>query len=161
MDIHITDSYKRDAASWVSFLKDFKSRASYMKAVDEFAAFHTAKSHSSSEDHYSIDCLNATIIEYFDHLHDLPHPKKEEQKKFCSTTLRSEYAKLKKFFLHTGRGDLDTTVPIITSNINKWDKAHTVTKAKVLTKEQLSKFVIVIKHLYVLFFLFLFLLNFL
>jgi len=33
MDIHITDSYKRDAASWVSFLKDFKSRASYIKAV--------------------------------------------------------------------------------------------------------------------------------
>jgi hypothetical protein len=44
-----------------------------------------------------------------------------------------------KFWLHTGRDDLKMQAPIIEDNISKWEKSHSVKKAKSFTKEQLGK----------------------
>jgi hypothetical protein len=73
------------------------------------------------------------MVAYFQELHDA---------QYAPTTLRSRFSCLKNFFLHTGRGNLSTSVPIIESNLQKWDKTHAIKQARVFRKEDYGKYCI-------------------
>jgi hypothetical protein len=81
------------------------------------------------------ESLCDSLVDYYQELHDAG---------FAPTTLRSRYSITKKFFLHTGRGDLSVKTPIIESNLNKWDKAHTIKQARVFEKCNLGKILLLL-----------------
>jgi hypothetical protein len=106
------------------FLKDFKSAPRYSQVIFEFLLFHEWQEECDEES------LRKSLIAYMQELHDAGK---------APTTLRSRYSIAKKFWLHTGRGDLNILTPIIESNLKKWDKDHTIKQAKVFTKAELGK----------------------
>lgn len=61
---------------------------------------------------------------------------------YAPTTLRGRFSALKKFWLHTARGDLSMEATLIESNLGKWDKMHTIKQACVFTKENFGKCVV-------------------
>jgi len=141
MEVVFEDIWGLNAASWISFLKDFKSGSKYLEQAKLFLHYHIGQTCSSTEDKTSRESMHASVISYFDYLHDLKSEKKgkEHEARFAPTTLRSTFAMLKRFFLHTGRGQLEVDVPIIESNLSKWDKKHTVKQAKTFSKAQMGK----------------------
>lgn len=78
------------------------------------------------------DSLEEKLVKYFNN--------KYEEEDTAPTSLRSWLSIFTKFWLHTGRGDLKTKLPIIEANLNKWEKEHKVKKAKTFTKEDLITF---------------------
>jgi len=83
------------------FLKGFDSAKQYVKQVEMFLDYPETNA-----------SMHESLNEYFDHMHEqVSILKKDEGKnkpRFASTTMRSIFAMLKKFFLHTGRGNLET-----------------------------------------------------
>jgi hypothetical protein len=113
-------------ASWVSFLTGFTSEKVYRKNVNDFLLFHENEQPSSND-------LGMSLIIYFQKLYDSVNYK--------ATSLRSFYSVFKKFWLHSGRGDLKAMLPIIESNIDKWTKvAEPAKKAGTFTKKDLAAY---------------------
>jgi hypothetical protein len=56
------------------------------------------------------------------------------------TTLRSRFSALKKFWLHTMRGNLSLQAPLVESNLSKWDKVHTTKQSNVFFKAHYRDF---------------------
>jgi hypothetical protein len=115
----------RSDPSWICFNTDFPSAARYEGNVVDLLFFHELQE----------DCEEKTLcksmIAYFQELHDAG---------YAPTTLRSKFSCIKKFYLHTGRGDLSLDCPIIESNLHKWDKTHTIKQARVFKKEDFGKY---------------------
>lgn len=107
--------------SWVEFLRDFPSRASYEKRINDFLDWQKDIDGNSLDD---------KLILYF---------KMKHEEETAPTTLRSWLSMFTKFWLHSGRGDLKAKLPIIEDSISKWEKTHTVKKSKTFTKEDLGK----------------------
>jgi hypothetical protein len=114
----------RDSASWQGFLHDFYSRTRYEKIVEDYLLFDELQEDCEE------DTLLGSMVSYFHESHEGG---------YAPTTLRSRFSALKKFFLHTGRGNISITVPLIESNLSKWDKAHTVKQARVFKKEDYGR----------------------
>jgi hypothetical protein len=112
-----------NAASWVSFLNVFQSADIYVKKVNEFLVYFL-----NDTVNYPTKDMNLSLVAYFQSMHD---------NEIAPTTLQSWLAMFKKFWVHTGMGDLKVKIPIIQENIKKWKKTHTVTKAAVFTKKNL------------------------
>ncbi|KAJ1401497.1 hypothetical protein B484DRAFT_405701 [Ochromonadaceae sp. CCMP2298] len=91
----------QENANWVGFLRNFLSKERYEKIILEL--------------YFSEDNLIASIISYFDECYDAG---------LAPTTLRSRFSAVKKFWLHTGRGNLSQMAPLVESNLSKWDKFH-------------------------------------
>ncbi|KAJ1431441.1 hypothetical protein B484DRAFT_478939 [Ochromonadaceae sp. CCMP2298] len=110
--------------SWICFKMVFLSAARYEGNVVDVLFFHELQE----------DCEEKTLcksmIKYFQELHEAG---------YAPTTLRSKFSCIKKFYLHTGRGDLSLDCPIIESNLQKWDKTHTIKQARVFNKEDFVK----------------------
>jgi hypothetical protein len=126
MEVIIEDVYRRTSPSWVSFLKGFDSAKQYVKQVEMFLDYPETNA-----------SMHESLNEYFDHMHEqVSILKKDEGKnkpRFASTTMRSIFAMLKKFFLHTGRAAIWKQ-----SILSKWDKHHVVKQAMYFTQEDLG-----------------------
>ena len=106
--------------SWVSFMKGFKS-------MKDFLIFHSGRGGAPS-----IESMEEGLVNYFDELKTV--------KQVAPTSLQSILALMKKFWVHTGRGDLAVRVPSIQSDNKKWMKIHLTKKAYVFTKEELCQY---------------------
>ena len=82
--------------------------------------------------------MDNNLILYFDHAHCM---KKEgtDEPKYAPTSLRSWNSMFLAFYRHTGRGDLAQKIPIILSNIGKWEKTYTAKKATCFEADDISK----------------------
>ena len=112
--------------NWVGFLSGMNCKDVYGKTVNEFLRYHELKLTSYPDDLTSmedkmIDSMTTLWIEQ----HDAG---------YAPTTLRSKYSALKKFWLHTGRGDLGKQATLLEANLSKWDKNHTIKQSKIFTK---------------------------
>eukprot|EP01034_Spumella_vulgaris_P026684 gene26684-33306_t len=133
--INNPDSFGLDNPSWVSFTREFPSAKKYLKVVTDFLDVHKSQ--------VEILNINESLVKYFDdkHAEMVPNPDgKTFSHRYAPSTLRSMFSMFKGFWLHTGRGDLSTQLLIIESNLDKWDKLHTVTKAKTFHKIEMSRF---------------------
>lgn len=110
--------------SWLSFLNGFKSRGAYIKRVNHFLIFYL-----SDQQNLASRNIEQSLIDYFQVNYD--------SGKYAPSTLGSWLAILKRFWLHTGRGDLGIRVPILHCNITKWGKEAEVKKAPVFSKSEL------------------------
>jgi hypothetical protein len=121
-----------DNPNWLSFLVDFPSAARYCKAVGLFFLYVERRMAAENAPHQAEGKdLIRHMIAHFDHLHN--------EKNIAPTTLRSVFSALKKFWLHTGRGDLSMHAPLVEANLAKWDKRHKLKQAKAFTKDELGK----------------------
>jgi hypothetical protein len=121
-----------DNPNWLSFLVGFPSAPRYCKVVQLFFLYVEVRMIAESADQQAGDAeLIRHMIGYFDHLHNT--------KQIAPTTLRSVFSALKKFWLHTGRGDLSALAPLVEANLAKWDKQHRLKQARAFTKDNLSK----------------------
>ncbi|KAJ1423104.1 hypothetical protein B484DRAFT_398788, partial [Ochromonadaceae sp. CCMP2298] len=89
-------------AVWHRLLQGFESAAKYQSVVDHFLAFHEA------QDNFCEETLSENVGKYFEH-ERLSNNRK-------SSTLRSRFSALKKFFLHTGRGEIAKEQTLVESN---------------------------------------------
>ncbi|KAJ1440248.1 hypothetical protein B484DRAFT_466912 [Ochromonadaceae sp. CCMP2298] len=115
----------QESANWVGFLRNFLSKERYEKIILELLLYHELQLY------FSEDTLIASIISYFDECYDAG---------LAPTTLRSRFSAVKKFWLHTGRGNLSQMAPLVESNLSKWDKVHTTKQSNVFKKEHYREF---------------------
>jgi hypothetical protein len=62
----------------------------------------------------------------------------DEQRAYAPTTMRGWFSMFKAFWLHTGRGDLEALVPLISTKLNHWQAAYITEKASTFTKEDMG-----------------------
>jgi len=114
-------------AVWRRYLHNFASASKYRSVVDHYLAFHEVQGNCSEE------TLSENVGNYFEHERSF-HKRK-------SSTLRSRFSALKKFFLHTARRDIAKEQTLVESNFAKWDKVDTTKQSAVFLKEHYGTYV--------------------
>jgi hypothetical protein len=79
MEVVFEDIWGLNAASWISFLKDFKSGSKYLEQAKLFLHYHIGQTCSPTEDKTSRESMHVSVISYFDYLHDLKSEKKGKE----------------------------------------------------------------------------------
>jgi hypothetical protein len=92
LSIEEKDEIGLSAASWLSFLEGFQSRDIYVKKVLEFAHFFVNDSAN-----YPTKNADMSLVAFFQSMHD---------KSISPSSLQSWLAIYKKFWIHTGKGDI-------------------------------------------------------
>lgn len=127
-DGELRGQYGQNERNWLSFISDLSSKEIYSKRVLDFLLFHEKSGEVNIE---------RSVEAYFDDAHSA---KKEDGNfRFSAPTLSSWFSILVKFWLCTGRGDLNKSCVLVFHNLKKWKKKHKKTQAAVFTKENIRK----------------------
>jgi site-specific recombinase XerD len=122
--------YNLQSISFFNIFKDFKSNEAYIKEINKFLIYVDSKISNyngiKKEDFKKL--VQDHIITYLNVLKD--------SKYRAPTTIKSDFAKISKFYLFCIGGDLAKDVPTVPVNLSKWIKNQTVSKAAIFTEEQ-------------------------
>jgi len=124
--------------SWNHFLEGFESKKKYEQRIDEFYTFGDSKGYQRDDNGYFLSA-EQVLHQYFITSHSIDKEEEQDNKQcYAPTTLRGWYSMFQKYWLHNGKGNLDTIAPIIDSDLVKWSKGYEEKKAKTFSKEQLG-----------------------
>jgi hypothetical protein len=121
--------------SWDHFLEGFESRKKYEQRIVLFYTFGDSKGYQRDDNGYFLSA-EQVLHQYFITSHSIV--KKDNKRCYAPTTLRGWYSMFQKYWLHDGKGNLDTIAPIIDSDLVKWSKGYEEKKSKTFSKEQLG-----------------------
>jgi hypothetical protein len=121
--------------SWTSFLREFASKIKYERRIENFYAYGDSNNYPRDIDGYFLNA-EEVLHRYFEFSHLLMN--EDNKPRYAPTSLRGWYSIFLKYWIHTGKGNIDTIAPIIDSDLVKWTKGYEEKKAKVFSKEQLG-----------------------
>ncbi|KAJ1424240.1 hypothetical protein B484DRAFT_398374 [Ochromonadaceae sp. CCMP2298] len=99
------------AAPWVDYLVDIESAPRYVQILDHFLVFRETQPNKTEKG------LLASVGTFFRH----------ERSMGCKLfTLRSRFSVLKKFWTHSGRGELPPQMTTMEESFAKWQKKDTI-----------------------------------
>jgi hypothetical protein len=125
-----TEDHFQNHPDWLSFLESFQSKEIYKARIQDFFNYQ------------------ATLIDQFDQLQRLKnyfveeHNKKnlDQSPKHAATAYRQWFSIFKKFWLLTGRGDLESLCPLLWTSFDSWEKGYLESHAKEFTRKMLQQY---------------------
>eukprot|EP01038_Epipyxis_sp_PR26KG_P016891 gene16891-23171_t len=124
--------YGTEHCQWVGFLKGFKSASVYENRVNHFLSFHWMQEGNEC----SKEEIQSSLVSYFEMHHN--ELKEDGTARFAPTTMRTWLSMIGKFWEFTQRGDLKAQMlPLLESQLGKWEKGYCVKKAKTFSNADL------------------------
>jgi hypothetical protein len=121
----------QNAEDWVTCMRKMKSSGKYIKELNAFLVWFEAQPKCTEAD------LLSGLKKYIQINFDEDQTAQADRK--ASTTMRSTFSILTKWWKYSGRGDLKMQAPIIGDELTEWDKEHVIKKAPVFTMGNMGK----------------------